>query len=81
MLPLFLQDQESTSPLQAPAAPPSQVCLWDSTSQVSNRRAASSWGVISLCARVQPWWIQGIRSGDGVSILGINCLIKDMEGD
>ena len=22
-----------------------------------------------------------IRSGDGVSVLGINCLIKDIEGD
>ena len=24
------------------------------------------------CAGVQPWWIQGIRRGDGVSVLGKN---------
>ena len=29
-----------------------------------------------VCARVQPWWIQGIQSGDGVGELDTIALIK-----
>ena len=32
-------------------------------------------------AGVQPWWIQGIWSRDGVSILGKNYLIRDIKRD
>ena len=31
---------------------------------------------LHVCARVQPWWIQGIQSGDGVGELDTIALIK-----
>ena len=34
-----------------------------------------------LAAGVQPGWVQGIQSGDGVGVLGKNYLIRDIKRD